>query len=132
MNENILYLTKSNTRSNYGLIFPSEIEDKNYYGIGNLYIPTDVLKPIYNIQAIHNDEIISIELTLKKNDIYTCSIDDIGKFNFFVEELHKPIEYIGNTSQYKNMSMYYRLRLINTDKAEYFAREYNFYFIGSE
>lgn len=132
MKKNILYLTKSNTHLNYGLIFPSEIEDENYYGIGNLYIPTDVLKPTYNIQAIRNDEIINIELTLNKNDIYTCDIDDIGKFNFFVEKLHKPIEYIGRITQYKNMSMYYRLRLINTDKAEYFAREYNFYFIGNE
>ena len=132
MKKNILYLTKSNTHLNYGLIFPSEIEDENYYGIGNLYIPTDVLKPTYNIQAIRNDEIINIELILNKNGIYTCDIEDIGKFNFFVEELHKPIEYIGRITQYKNMSMHYRLRLINTDKAEYFAREYNFYFIGNE
>lgn len=32
MNENIIYLTKSPIFNNNGLVFPSEIEDENYYG----------------------------------------------------------------------------------------------------
>ncbi len=132
MNENIIYLTKSPIFNNNGLVFPSEIEDKNYYGTGNLYIPNDRLNPIYNIQAIYNEQIITIELTLKKDNIYTCNVTDIGKFNFYVEKLYKPLEYIGNIQRYQNKSLHYRLRLMNTNKAEYCVRKHDFYFIGNE
>ena len=54
-----------------------------------MYIPNDKLNPIYNIQAIYNEQIITIELTLKKDNIYICNVKDIGKFNFFVEKLYK-------------------------------------------
>ncbi len=36
------------------------------------------------------------------------------------------------TDYLKNTEIYYRLRLMNTQKAEYYAKEYNFYFIGNE
>ena len=132
MNENILYLTKSNILNKYGLLFPSEIDDENYYGIGNLYIPNNKLNKLYNIQAIHNDKIVNIELTLVENNIYTCNINNIGNFSLKVEKLYKPLPYIGNISQYTNKNMHYRLKLINTQKAEYYVREQDFYFIGNE
>ena len=132
MNENIFYLTKASIFDDYGLIFPSEIEDENYYGLGNLYIIGAYLNNTYKIQAVFNEKIIEIELKLENTNMYTCDVKDIGKFNFYIEKLYKPMKYIGQTNYLKNTEIYYRLRLINTQKAEYYAREYNFYFIGNE
>lgn len=130
MKKYILYLTKSNESRENGLLFPSEIEDEHYYGVGNLYISDEILQSEYTLLAIFNEERIEVTLSHKQNNFYECSIEKIGKFTFYVEQLYKPMQYIGSNTQYKNLSVYYRLRLQNTKKAEYFAKNDDFYFIG--
>ena len=130
MKKYILYLTESSESQESGLLFPSEIENKYYYGIGNLYISDERLQPKYTLLAILKEERIEVTLSHKQNNFYECSIEKIGKFTFYIEELDKPLQYIGSNTQYKNLTVYYRLRLENTEKAEYCAKNDDFYFTG--
>ena len=132
MIKNILYLTKYNLSKENGLLFPSEIDDENYYSIGGFYIYDNFLGLSYTIQAIYNETIINIELSLLNRNVYICNVNNLGVFKFFIEKLYKPIKYIGKDIRYKDLYINYRLRLINTKKAEYYAKKYNFYFIGNE
>ena len=130
MKNYILYLTKSSESRESGLLFPSEIKDKYYYGIGNLYISDEILQSEYTLLAIFKEERIEVTLFHKQNNFYECSIEKIGKFTFYIEQIYKPLDYIGSNAQYKNLTVYYRLRLQNTKKAEYFAKNDDFYFTG--
>lgn len=129
MNNYILYLTKDPLSTENRLIFPSDIDDKNYYGVGGFYIDnhyTQKLSNSYVIHAIKDEEIIEITITKKdKSRFFTCTVENIGTFVFYAEKLNS-----ANSQNYRDYNITYRLKLWNTEHVEYSALEYKFYFIG--
>ena len=136
MNNYVYYLTKSSSNEKNGLVFPSEIEEENYYGIGNFFIDTQFdkeLKDEYITFAIHNLELIKV--VLKKNEknknFFDCYINEVGHFVFYADKLKKELNYVGQNGTYKNLKFLYRLRIWNTNSAEKAALDSNFYFVGA-
>jgi len=135
MKNYIFYLTKPSFSIEKGLIFPSELEDENYYGIGNFYILNKYNKELkyeYIIPAVHNNEILN--LTMKKNEnskkFYTCFVNEIGNFIFYAEKLKNDLPYVGRFKEYKDFVFSHRLRLWNIQNAERSVINHNFYFVG--
>jgi hypothetical protein len=136
MNEFVLYFTNSQIEGKSGLVFPSEIEDDNYYGIGSFYLQAENevdLKEKYSIHAVRNEDIIIVDLqrSVNSKNFYTGFVNEIGTFTFFAEKLATAKVYVGSTNEYQDTNFQYRLRLFNIQKAEKAVTEYDFYFIGS-
>jgi len=130
MNDLVYYLIHS--PDGKGLIFPSELEDNNYYTIGSFYIATDNLSEKYIIYAVLGENIIKTNLhkVRDSSNFFINEIDKIGNFIFIAEKLNNKIHYSGKINQYKELILTYRLRIFNPTVAEQAAKKHNFYFIG--
>lgn len=124
----IHYLVKNCFGGKGGLVYPSEIENDNYYTVGNLYILGDQVEEEYIIHAIRDEEIL--ELSLKKiiNGFF-ASVEGIGDFIFYTERVSMQ-EYTGGNSNIEDRNVLRRLRLSDAKYAEEVCKQHKFYFVG--
>lgn len=66
----------------------------------NWNISVSVVLEIYNVQAIYNEQIITIELLQEWKCLYTML--QILENLTLCGKLYKPLEYIGNIQRYQN------------------------------
>lgn len=128
----IHYFIRNISGEKGGLIYPSEIQDKNYSTIGGLYIIDEKKtspKEKYIIHAIRKEEIVELELNRVANSIFSTSVEGIGVFEFRSENVSMT-KYTGTNSEIAGSIILKRLRLSDANNAEKAFMRDKFYFIG--
>ncbi len=118
-----------------GLVYPREIEERNYYTNGSLFLmghKSSLPLPRYWIHAVLRDELVTIPLSAvrKGSPFYRAEVRKLGSFLFHAEPLQRPLPYIGRSPALDAHVSLRRLRSWTTRRLETVCHEHNFYFVG--
>lgn len=127
----IHYLVRSPFGKRGGLIYPSEVNDKYYYGVGGFYLAGENKKinNSYIIHAAFENEIFKLKLNRVSAKYFSTTVDNVGSFIFRAEYVQSKT-YIGSDLILKEAFILRRLRLENHLLAEDACINHDFYFVG--
>lgn len=117
------------------LIYPIEIEEKDYVGFGSFYIFGEIgadPEETYHFNAILGEEVIQVNLLRrqKSKNLFHVAVPGIDNFVFFAGGMRTQPRYTGGFNQLTEKVAIRKLRPINPAQFEQACKERNFYFIG--
>ncbi|MBK1884698.1 hypothetical protein JIN85_19965 [Luteolibacter pohnpeiensis] len=135
MTEEIHYLVRQSA-ANDGLIYPSELDQKEYYGFGSFYLMgAEDADPAeeYTFRAVLGEELIVTTAERFRDEKYFFSVQmkKVGRFIFYAQAMPKKYPYSGQLSSLQGMYAFRRMRSWKPAALDVACREHGFYFVGA-
>lgn len=135
MRDNIYYLVR-HTAAAEGLVYPAEIDLKDYYGFGSFYLmgaQDDDPADEYTFRAVFGEELIVTTAERFRDEKYFFSVQvkKVGRFIFYAQALPKKYPYSGQLPSLQGKFAFRRLRSWRPAALESACRQHGFYFVGA-
>lgn len=117
------------------LIYPSQVNDLNYYGFGAFYIlgkHKERSGDSYKFHAVHDSQIIQTTLVPYRGSksFLVATVSGIGSFVFNVQSLPRKQPYKLTHASLEGLTTIRRLRSWNPNELDKACAEHQFYFTG--